>query len=159
MAELRLNIIRGHRQKIALAVRNLLDTRHRQVRQTVRNLSIGSRLGISFGAVAILAIAANVTVEHGASVIQTTKIFRPSPTPVPIPTAVPEPPPMMVLESAELLDVLAQFDRSLLLRAQVATPENKVLLATTAQHLGRKAMSFTSKAASTAYAGRVKSSA
>jgi diguanylate cyclase (GGDEF)-like protein len=160
MAELRLNIIRVHLQKITLAVRNLLDTRHRQARQTVRNLSIGSRLGISFGAVAILAIAANMTVEHGASVIQTTKIFGPSPivretprvalplpTPVPIPTAVPESPVMMPLENAELLNALAQFDRSLLLRAQAATLENKVLLARTEQHLAREAASFIAKAA------------
>src|ERR1700730_4174073 len=168
MAELSLNIIRVHLQKIALAVRNLLDTRQRQVRQTVRNLSIGSRLGISFGAVAILAIAANMTVEHGASVIQTTKIFGPSPivretprvalplpTPVPIPTAVPESPVMLPLENAELLNALAQFDRSLLLRAQAATSENKVLLAATEQHLAREAASFIAKA-STGSAGAVR---
>src|ERR1700730_1408424 len=123
MAELRLNIIRVHLQKIALAVRNLLDTRHRQVRQTVRNLSIGSRLGISFGAVAILAIAANLTVEHGASVIHTTKIFGPSPiareqpplarsVPIPAPIATAVAIPKTHLEDADLLEALTQFDRS-----------------------------------------------
>jgi diguanylate cyclase (GGDEF)-like protein len=126
-----------------------------QVQQTVRKLSIGSRLGISFGAVAILAIAANVTVEHGASVIQTTNIFGPSrivretprvalavPTPVPTPAAVPESPRMLPLENADLLDDLAQFDRSLLSRAQAATSENKILLAATEQHLAREVASF-----------------
>jgi diguanylate cyclase (GGDEF)-like protein len=155
-----LNIIRAHVQKIALAARTLLGTRHPQLQQTVRNLSIGSRLGISFGAVAVLAIAANMTVEHGASVIQTTKIFGPTrivretprvalavPTPIPMPTAIPESPEMMPLENAELLDTLAQFDRSLLIRAQAATSENKVLLAATEQRLAREAASFISKVA------------
>jgi hypothetical protein len=117
-------------------------------------------LGISFGAVAILAIAANLTVEHGASVIQTTKIFGPSPivretprvalplpAPVPMPVAVPESPVMVPLENAELLDALAQFDRSLLLRAQAATSENKILLAAAEQHLAREAASFIRQAA------------
>jgi hypothetical protein len=164
-----LNIIRPRIQKIALAVRTLFGTRHRQVRQTVRYLSIGSRLRISFGAVAILAIAANMTVEHGTSVIQTTKIFGPSPivrktprvalalqSPVPIPATVRAPPVAMPLENAELLNVLAQFDRSLLVRAQVATSENKVLLAATEQHLVRESASFIAKA-STGSAGAVKS--
>jgi diguanylate cyclase (GGDEF)-like protein len=132
------------------------------VRQTVGNLSIGSRLGISFGAVAILAIAANMTVEHGASVIQTTKIFGPSPivreTPrVAPPLSTPVPIPMMQLEDAELLDLLAQFDRCLLLRAQAATSENKALLAATAQHLAGEATRFIAKAASTDSAEAVKS--
>jgi diguanylate cyclase (GGDEF)-like protein len=164
-----LNIIRVHVQKIALAARTLLGTGHLQVRQTARNLSIGLRLGISFGAVAILAIAANLTVEHGASVIQTTMIFGPSrivretprvalapPTPVPIPAAIPESPEMTPLDNAELLDALAQFDRSLLLRAQAATSENKVLLAATEQRLARETASFISKAA-TGSAGAVRS--
>jgi diguanylate cyclase (GGDEF)-like protein len=139
-----------------------LLAKHRQERQTVGNLSIGSRLGISFGAVAILAIAANIIVEHGALVIQTTKIFGPSPivreTPraaPPLPTPVPIP--MVQLEDAVLLDVLAQFDRSVLLRAQVATSENKVLLAASAQHLAREATSFIAKGASTGSAEVVKS--
>jgi diguanylate cyclase (GGDEF)-like protein len=139
------------------------------VRQAVRNLSIGSRLGISFGAVAILAICANVTVEHGASVIQTTKIFGPSrivretprvalplPTPVPIPVAVPESPVMVPLENAELLDSLAQFDRSVLLRAQAATSENQILLAAADQHLAREAASVIPTAA-TSSAGAARS--
>jgi len=138
-----------------------------QVQQTIRNLSIGSRLGISFGAVAILAIAANMTVEHGASVIQTTKIFGPSPiaretprvapaVPTPVPAAVPEPPVPVPLESAELLDALAQFDHSLLLRAQAATSENKVLVAATEQHLALETASFIAKA-SAGSAGVVRS--
>jgi diguanylate cyclase (GGDEF)-like protein len=164
-----LNIIRAHVQKIALAARTFLDTKQPQVQQTIRNLSIGSRLGISFGAVAILAIAANMTVEHGASVIQTTKIFGPSPiaretprvapavpTPVPISAAVPEPPVLVPLENAALLDALAQFDRSLLLRAQAATSENKVLVDATEQHLARETASFIAKA-STGSAGVVRS--
>jgi diguanylate cyclase (GGDEF)-like protein len=139
------------------------------VQQTVRNLSIGSRLGISFGAVAVLAVAANMTVEHGASVIQTTKIFGPSrivretprvalavSTPIPMPTATPELPEMMPLENAELLDALAQFDRSLLLRAQAATSDNKVLLSATEQQLARQAARFVAQD-STGSAGAVSS--
>jgi diguanylate cyclase (GGDEF)-like protein len=165
-----LNIIRRRLQQIALAVRTVLVTRHRQARQTIRNLSIGSRLGISFGAVAILAIVANMIVEHGASVIQTIKIFGPSPivretsrvvppqtTPVPIPAADPEPAATMSLDNAELLDVLAQFNRSLLLRTQVATSENRILLAATAQHLAQEATSFIAKAASMRSAAEVQS--
>ena len=126
-----------------------------QLPQNFGNLSIGLRLGISFGAVAVLAIAANMTVEHGASVIQTTKIFSPSrivretpraalppATPVPMPAAVPDPPVRVSVENAELLEALAQFDRSLLSRAQAETSENKVLLVATEQHLAREAASF-----------------
>ena len=146
-----------------------LVMKHGRLRQAVCNLSISSRLSISFGAVAILAIAANVTVEHGASVIHTTKIFGPTPierrqplvsppvrAPVAIPAALPEPPPLTHLQDAALLEALSQFDRALLLRAQIAGSENGVLLDTTEQHLAREVASFTSKATSGNPAGPVK---
>jgi diguanylate cyclase (GGDEF)-like protein len=163
-----LNIIHARIQQLARAAQILLITGYRQVRQAVPNLSIGWRLGISFGAVAILAIAANLTVEHGASVIQTTKIFgptpisrgqapaaRPVPLPAPIATAVAIP--KTHLEDTDLLEALTQFDRSLLMRAQVPTSENNVLLATAAQQFAKDATSFASKATATAQPGPLKS--
>ncbi|MGH8137587.1 MAG: putative bifunctional diguanylate cyclase/phosphodiesterase [Steroidobacteraceae bacterium] len=147
----------------------LLTGAARQLRQAGRNPGIGLRLGISFAAVAILAIAANLTLEHGASVIQTTKTYSPSPivreiprvtapqpAPVSIPTRAPAPTAVSRLEDGDLLDALGQFDRTVVLRAQAATPENKALLATTARHLADEGAAFVSKAAARAPESRIK---
>lgn len=163
-----LNIIHARIQPLARAARTRLIASLEQVRQAVPNLSIGWRLGISFSAVAILAIAANLTVEHGASVIQTTRIFGPSPiareqppiarpVPTPVPTATAVAIPKTHLEHGDLLEALTQFDRSLLMRAQVPSSENNVLLATAAQQFARDATSFASKAAATTQGGSLKS--
>lgn len=165
-----MNIIRARIRHIAQALGTHRLQIQRQLRHVVRNWGIGLRLGISFGAVAILAISANLIVEHGTSVIQTTRILDLSPivremsgvlSAVPKsvfrPTAAPDPSLMTHLEDSNLQDALGQFDRMLVLRAQTATAENKALLSTADQHFAREVSRITSNATSTAAAGTLKS--
>jgi diguanylate cyclase (GGDEF)-like protein len=160
-------IIRTFAATQALALRGQL-----RMRERMRSVGIGSRLGISFGAVAILAIAANLTVEHGVSVIQTTRIFGAnlivratpgasrgvSPSGSPLGGTVESPTPR-ITGGANFLDALGQFDRALTSRAQAATPENKALLTTTGQRLNVEGTRLISNTASTAPAGTAESMA
>ena len=120
-----------------------------------RGLGIAMRLGVSFGAVAVLAIAANLIAEHGASIIQTTKTYspviapaaqieRPRPAlPVALPPAEPEPRPLEAPPNdADLLDAVGQFERTLVLRAQIASPENTAVLSKAAQRLEDETRAF-----------------
>jgi HAMP domain len=113
------------------------------IRRKVIGGSIALRLGVGFGAVAVLAVLANLTWEHRVSITRTRtyvpgQIVRQAP-----PTAVlaPEAAPAaseasrIKVEDADLLEALAQFDRTVVLRAQVPTAANKILLSTATQRM------------------------
>ena len=134
--------------KRTIALVRSCRTGYNQHPRAFRDFGIATRLGIAFTAVAVLAIAANLVVEHGTKVIRISGIFNagsilrtPRPTlefnravasqstsasPSTLPT---------FGESAHLSDTLAQFERAVTLRAQSRTPENIALLATAAQNL------------------------
>jgi diguanylate cyclase (GGDEF)-like protein len=89
-------------------------------------LGIGARLGISFAAVAALAVAANLFAEHEIAVVNTTRIVpvevpvaapvtpAPAPTTAPLPVAAP---PAKRLESDGLVAAIGQFSDAV--RSQV----------------------------------------
>ena len=107
------------------------------VRLRAYNPGISARLSISFTAVAVLAMAANLVLEHGASVIETIRTRAATPivrdTQLSTPAAHPiggsrsgaaRPDAAASVPDAELLEAFSQFERAVLLRAQAETPEN-----------------------------------
>jgi len=89
-------------------------------------LGIGARLGISFAAVAALAVVANLFAEHEIAVVNTTRIVpvevpvAPPATPALVPTIAPTPlaaPPTKRLESDGLVAAIGQFSDAV--RSQV----------------------------------------
>jgi diguanylate cyclase (GGDEF)-like protein len=123
------------------------------------NPGIAARLSISFTAVVILAVSANLVVEHGAFVIETirtraaTPIVRETPHLVPAAPRVSisapaslQPEAVAPLPHAEVLDAFGQFERAVLLRAQADTPENQTLLRSANDHLSIELASFVGRA-------------
>jgi len=122
---------------------------------------IAARLAIAFVAVALLAVAANLIVEHGASIIQTTTV-RSSGPPVVIkppvlataPASAPEPvsvatQPVPVVAPAHadfLLAAIVQFERAAERRGEVSNSSNTDLLRTAEKRLHEEVSSFIDKA-------------
>jgi hypothetical protein len=144
----------GIAMRLGVSFAALMARSWRRLPAGSRDLGIAMRLGVSFGAVAVLAIAANLIAEHGASIIQTTKTYpviapaaqieRPRPAlPVALPPAEPEPRPQEAPPNdADLLDAVGQFERTLVLRAQIASPENTAVLSKAAQRLEDETRAF-----------------
>jgi len=119
---------------------------------------ITARLGIAFVAVALLAVAANLIVEHGVSIIKTTTV-RLAPPPavvkeaavaaaasvpaapisVPIPAAAPA-------RAELLLAAIAQFQRAVERRGEVSNAANVELLRVAEQGLREEMANFVEKA-------------
>jgi len=124
------------------------------LRLRICNPGIAVRLGISFAAVAMLAVSANLIVEHGASVIESIR-SRAAATPVNAPAALHPSiiPPSLTkpdlvdqLPTAELLDAFSQFERAVMLRVQVDTPEKQTLLESADSHLSDELVLFSGPA-------------
>jgi len=119
---------------------------------------IAARLGIAFVAVALLAVAANLIVEHGVSVIQTTTVHSaPPPIPVKEPEAVVAPViatapvsiPIPVFAPARdelLLAAAVEFERSIERRGEAANAANNELLRSATQRLQEELTAFVAKA-------------
>jgi diguanylate cyclase (GGDEF)-like protein len=120
---------------------------------------IASRLAIAFVAVALLAVAANLIVEHGVSIIQTTTIQSSAPTivvrspvatrlPVPLPVA-PRAEPIAAVAPAHaepLLAAIVEYERAVERRGEVLNEANTELQRTTTQHLHEQVSVFADKA-------------
>jgi diguanylate cyclase (GGDEF)-like protein len=122
---------------------------------------IALRLAIAFVAVALLAVAANLIVEHGDSIIQTTTIRSSAPpvvveppvivmrptvdtTPVSMPAA-----PVEVVAAVHadfLLAAIVQFERAVERRGEVSNTANDELLRTTGKRLHEEMSDFVFKA-------------
>jgi diguanylate cyclase (GGDEF)-like protein len=122
-------------------------------------LGITARLGAAFIAVALLAVAANLIVEHGVSIIQTTTVSSAPPpvlvkeTPVapvaaPVATApVPAPVPIPALARAEpLLAAVGEFERAVERRGEASNGANAELLLAAAQRMRAETSAFVEKA-------------
>jgi diguanylate cyclase (GGDEF)-like protein len=124
---------------------------------------IAPRLAIAFGAVALLAVAANLIVEHGESIIQTTTVRSTEPAPafvppvvvtrpVAAPTPVLEPvvvEPVEVVAAAHpdsLLAAVVQFERAVERRGEFSNDANSALLHTAQQRLHEEMSAFVAKA-------------
>jgi diguanylate cyclase (GGDEF)-like protein len=122
-----------------------------KIRQGLSGASITWRLGAAFGAVALLAVAANLTWERG--VIQTTRTFtpgliaRPAPPRVlpvvvePTPVSAPQPT-VNKLNDSELFEALAEIDRVVALRARAPGATDSALTSSTNQKLLTALTSF-----------------
>ena len=96
---------------------------------------IAGRLGIAFSAVAILAVAANLTAQYGASIVRTTtvrdvqtRVEAPRPQAPPLPPP-PAPAPAVVTEAPRppagpVLVALGQYDRALERRIEAPSAAN-----------------------------------
>ena len=122
---------------------------------------IAPRLAIAFVAVALLAVAANLIVEHGESIIQTTTVRSSEPAVIvappvvvrprvaaPIPVPVPEEPVEVVTPAHPdlLLAAIVQFERAVERRGEASTDPNTELLRTTQQRLHEEMSAFIDKA-------------
>ena len=121
---------------------------------------IASRLAIAFVAVALLAVAANLIVEHGESIIQTTTIRSSAPpvvvsAPVVAPTVAASAPvfvpaaPVEVVTAAHadfLLAAVVQFERAVERRGEVSNSANADLLGVTEKRLHEEMSDFIDKA-------------
>jgi diguanylate cyclase (GGDEF)-like protein len=99
---------------------SLLQARQRLLAYPIFDPGIAERLSIAFVAVALLAVAANLIVEHGVSIITTTTIHTaapavapPRPTIAAPPVHAPTPAPIPVpLRAEPLLTAIGQFERA-----------------------------------------------
>jgi diguanylate cyclase (GGDEF)-like protein len=122
---------------------------------------IAVRLAIAFVAVALLAVAANLIVEHGESIIQTTTIRSSAPpvvvvappvivTPIAatMPDSVPAAPVEVVAAAHAdfLLAAIVQFERAVERRGEVSNSANADLLRTTEKRLHEEMSDFVFKA-------------
>ena len=105
----------------------------------VVRLGIAGRLGVAFGAVAVLATAANLIAEHGTQLIRTTVVVSPIVRPalpaergisVTSAAAAPSGPIAPVTEVTDnlLIEAINQFERAVERRAEVDSAENVDLL-------------------------------
>ena len=127
--------------------------------ELVRQPGITARLAIAFVVVALLAVAVNLIVEHGVSIIETTTTTRAAPLAKPrvsppaiaAPPAVEEIKPAAVQLIAEaraepLLAAIVEYERAVERRAGLASAVNTELVSTTQQRLQLEQTSFTDKA-------------
>ena len=141
-----------------LALRRAL---HTLLAHPVFRPGIASRLAIAFLAVAMLAVAANLIVEHGVPIIQTTTIQSSAPAPPVVvvkspeaappalPAPVPVAPPVPGVTPAHAEPVLAavvQFERAVERRGEVANATNTELVRTAQQRLREEMSAFVEKA-------------
>jgi diguanylate cyclase (GGDEF)-like protein len=132
----------------------------RTVSELVRQPGITARLAIAFAVVALLAVAVNLIVEHGVSIIETTTTTRSvpvvkpraAPPPVAAPIAVPEIRPATVEISAEAraepyLAAVVEYERAVERRSGLASAANTELVHTTQQRLQDEQTAFLDKAA------------
>jgi diguanylate cyclase (GGDEF)-like protein len=127
---------------------------HRVLAHPIFRPGIAARLGIAFVAVALLAVAANLIVEHGVSIIQTTTvqsapppvvikaapvapvIAAPAPIPVPIPVIAPP------AHAELLLAAIVEYERAVERRGEAASPANADLLRAAQQRLHEELSNF-----------------
>jgi diguanylate cyclase (GGDEF)-like protein len=124
-------------------------------------LSISDRLTIAFGAVAILAVAANLVVEHGTTTLVT--IIKPPaasppplivrefiPLPQPVPAAAPEEPvpaARKLIDEHPVIDALQDFERLVVRRTTTRTPQDAPPLDSEARRLTYQADHFLERTA------------
>jgi diguanylate cyclase (GGDEF)-like protein len=116
---------------------------------------IAGRLAIAFVAVALLAVAANLIVEHGESIIRTTTIQSAAPAPVvkrPLPTpsiapaqVAPTVPVVTPARADLLLAAIVQFERAVERRGEVSNTANTELQHTAEQRLHDEMGAFVDK--------------
>src|SRR5450755_3670141 len=119
---------------------------------------IAVRLGIAFVAVALLAVAANLIVEHGVSVIQTTTVRsapppivvkEPAAAPAPVLAAAPAAVPVPIPTPARaelLLAAVVEFERAVERRGETSNAANSELLRAAEQRLHEEMSTFVEKA-------------
>src|ERR1700733_3826487 len=131
--------------------------------QHMRRPGIAARLAIAFVVVALLAVAANLIVEHGVSIIETTTTIQTAappplvvkrvaaPSPVPVPTELVENvAPVEVITAARaepLLGAIVEYEGAVERRTEVSNTPNTDLVRTTQQRLQEEETSFADKAA------------
>ena len=135
----------------------------RSLWQHMLHPGIAARLAIAFVVVALLAVAANLIVEHGVSIIETTTTIQTAPPPSVIvkrPAAPPEvSAPTETAESAAsievitaaraepLLSAIVEYEGAVQRRSEVSNPVNTDLVRSNQQRLQEEATSFADKAA------------
>ena len=122
---------------------------------------IAARLAIAFVVVAMLAVAANLIVEHGVSIIQTTTVrsssapavvvkpavVAPAPVPAPVPVITEPPVPEIAPAHSELLlAAVVDFERAVERRGEISNAANTALLRATEQRLREEMSAFVAKA-------------
>jgi diguanylate cyclase (GGDEF)-like protein len=112
---------------------------------------IGARLGIAFAAVAGLAVAANLLVEHEISVIRTTRVVRievPSPSPSPpviAPRSATRLLPELVAGSPEaLISAIELYERALRRRLDIHNEDSDSQMAAAIKDLDQESQSYIS---------------
>ena len=114
---------------------------------------VGVRLGIAFAAVAGLAVAANLLVEHGISVIRTTRVVRitvPNSPPPPIPALQPVAPPLpeiAVMSPEVLIAAIEHYESAVRNRLDIHNDDSDTQLATAVTDLEREAQAYVSRPA------------
>ncbi len=130
--------------------------------QHARRPGIAARLAIAFLVVALLAVAANLIVEHGVSIIETTTTIQTAAPPALIvkraaaPTALVIPPeltgsaaPLEVITAARaepLLGAIVEYEGAVERRSEASNSTNTELVRSTQQHLQEEQTSFADKA-------------
>ena len=131
--------------------------------QHMRRPGIAARLAIAFLGVALLAVAANLIVEHGVSIIETTTTIQTAPTPPIIVRSLAAPSPMSiasaptenavpievitVARAEPLLAAIVEYEGAVERRSDVSNTVNTDLVRTTQQRLQEETTSFADKAA------------
>ena len=134
---------------------------HALLQHRIFRPGIASRLAIAFVAVALLAVAANLIVEHGESIIETTTVRSTEPAVVvapppvvkpvvaaPIPAPVLEEPVEVVAPAHPdlLLAAIVQFERAVERRGEASNDANTELLRTTQLRMHEEMNAFVDKA-------------
>jgi len=134
-----------------LGVRRAFAQAWQWLRAVQFNLGIAERLSIAFAAVALLAVAANLIVEHGVSIITTTTIHTAVPVVAPPPPpAIPAPPVQVVapatpsppVHAEPLITAIGQFERAVERRGEEASESNTEVLRLAQQNLRRELATF-----------------
>jgi diguanylate cyclase (GGDEF)-like protein len=119
-------------------------------------LSISDRLSVAFAAVAVMAVIANLVVEHGTTTLVTVikppppplRILVPAPPPPPVPGPVMTPPVVeTVIDEKLAITALQDFERLVVRQATAQDPEDPELLQGGARRLNSEVATFFERSA------------
>jgi diguanylate cyclase (GGDEF)-like protein len=114
---------------------------------------IGARLGIAFAAVAGLAVAANLLIEHQISVKRMTRVVRivmptpsrPEPVAPPVVTVTAVPPPIVAVNPKLLIAAIGHYEVAVRSRLDIRNDESERRLASAGQELEQETQAFVSQ--------------
>ncbi|HEX2586468.1 MAG TPA: EAL domain-containing protein [Steroidobacteraceae bacterium] len=114
-------------------------------------LSIGWHLGIAFGVVAVLAIMANVIVEHGESIIKTITVSRPA-------NVIDAQSLAVVADAEQLRAALNAITPAIRARIQLDKPETNLLVTQAQARLSQQLAAYVNPRSQDATVGKLKAS-